>query len=210
MPSKWLEHPAWLAELVDAVMNDIQGGERLSGLRLVVIEEDPANFGVGINEHGGGSVGAGSNEMIGPATPRTQALVTLAEALQEKCAETRVGWGQSRPPCPFHRILYAPSHAMAKPGGPASSVTRRCIGSGAVKSWPLPAEREIVADRTASLAHSPHRRPRLMTAAGFRIPLTGTSTSSPRETTPSATNQKPRSPRESALLFVAHAPSASA
>jgi hypothetical protein len=75
---------------------------RLSGLRLVVIEEDPARFGAGINEQAGGSVGAGSNEMIGPATPRTQALVTLAEALQEKCAETRVGWGQSRPPCPHH------------------------------------------------------------------------------------------------------------
>jgi hypothetical protein len=102
MPPKWLEHPAWLAELVDAVMNDIQGGERLSGLRLVVIEEDPANFGIGITEHGGGSVGAGSREMIGPATPRAQALVTLAEALQEKCAETRAGWGQSRPPCPYH------------------------------------------------------------------------------------------------------------
>jgi hypothetical protein len=111
MAANWLEHPTWLAELVNAVMDDIQADQRLFGLRLVVIEGDaPGSFGVGVYEPDGGSVGAGSNEMIDTTTPRTVALVTLAEALQQKCAETRMGWGQSRPRCPYH------SHPL----GPAS------------------------------------------------------------------------------------------
>jgi hypothetical protein len=103
MPRKWLEEPPWLAELVNAVMNDIAGGQRLFGLSLFVVEGDEAaTIGVGIAEQDRSSVGAGSNEMISPATPPGDALVTLAEALQEKCAETQAGWGQSRPPCSYH------------------------------------------------------------------------------------------------------------
>ena len=102
MRSQWLEDPSWLADLVNTVMDDIQGGHRLVGLCLFVVEGDSGTFGVGINEQDGGSVSAGSDEMVSSATPRAEALVTLAEALQEKCAETRAGWGQSRPPCPYH------------------------------------------------------------------------------------------------------------
>jgi hypothetical protein len=115
MPAKWLEHPTWLAELVNAVMDDIQADQRLFGLRLVAIEGDaPGTFGVGVYEPEGGSVGASSSEMLDPTTPRTEALVTLAQALQQKCAETRMGWGQSRPRCPYHSH---PLRAESRGGG---------------------------------------------------------------------------------------------
>lgn len=53
------------------------------------------------------------------------------------------------------RIGCAPSHSMAKPGGSADSMTRRCTGLAVAKFLPVPANRRILADGTANLAHNP-------------------------------------------------------
>lgn len=116
-------------------MDDLEAGEPLPGVCLVVVDGDaPATYGVGVYEPDGTGVGAGSNQMISAETPRAEALVTLAEALQEKCAETSAGWGQSRPPCPYHAH---PLRAELREGE-AWWVCQRCdqavhrIGSGEV------------------------------------------------------------------------------
>lgn len=75
MSSKWLERPPWLAALANAVMDDIQGDQPLSGVQLVVVEgDDPDTFGIGVYEQDGTGSGAGSREMISSTTTRTEAL----------------------------------------------------------------------------------------------------------------------------------------
>jgi hypothetical protein len=97
-------------------------------------------------------VGAGSNEMVGPATPRAQALVTLAEALQEKYAETRIGWGPVAPAVPYHPH---PVRAESRDGEACWSCQQRYeavyrIGSGEV----------LAATRSKGERRRPHFQPR--------------------------------------------------
>jgi hypothetical protein len=110
--------PAWLHEPATVVLRDLQGADpipdiavyavridNLNGLTLGIAEPpmrtrslpqldddlDPAED----TEYGGGNWVPRS--LTGP-----QLLVLVADILQEDLAETSAGWGQSRPPCPYH------------------------------------------------------------------------------------------------------------
>jgi hypothetical protein len=103
MPSGWVELPGWLVEPVSAVFADIQGNDPIPDLRVLAMEIDQSDgMLLGVFEPdgtgGGGSVGVGVSSVI----DSLQMILTIAEVLQEECAETASGWGQARPPCPYH------------------------------------------------------------------------------------------------------------
>ena len=112
--------PSWLEEPVDAVIADLQGAlpipdlaaavatvDGVNGVSLMMIEPDRS---IGplpriaeaeqLEAEPAGIPGSGNFVPRGLAGP--ELLVWVAEILQEDLAETRVGWGQARPPCPHH------------------------------------------------------------------------------------------------------------
>jgi hypothetical protein len=105
MWTEWIEPPAWLASVATAVMNDLQGDRPIPGLRVLVFLSDMGDaavtFGVGLFEADGTGGGAG-HQPLSPTMSHTQLLLIVADVLQQACAETTGGWGQSRPPCPYH------------------------------------------------------------------------------------------------------------
>ena len=103
MTSGWAELPGWLVAPVSAVFADMQGDDPIPGLCVLALgidESDAVLLGVFEPDGagGGGSVGFG----VSPLTDPLQMILAIAEILQEECAETASGWGQARPPCPYH------------------------------------------------------------------------------------------------------------
>jgi len=101
MLARWIELPEWLAAPASAVFADIQGDDPIPGLRLLATEVDhPDALLLGVFEPDG--TGGGGGGTVGPATDPLQMMLTIAEILQDECAETSAGWGEARPPCPYH------------------------------------------------------------------------------------------------------------
>jgi hypothetical protein len=88
-----------VAELVEAVWQDLQGPAPARGVHLEVIPGDEGE----------------ATEIAIWEDKRTETRITVpsdmseadhvihvAEGLQDALAEMRAAWGQARPPCPFH------------------------------------------------------------------------------------------------------------
>lgn len=76
----------------------LQGADPIPNLTLYAREvEDPDGVVLGLFEgrRGGGRLVGGSLEPV-------ELLCEIADILQDELAETAGGWGQSRPPCPYH------------------------------------------------------------------------------------------------------------
>lgn len=87
-------------------MDDLQGDQPIHGLRVLAyrrgdIGDAHGAFDVGLFE-ADGTGGSSGHQPLSPTMSQTQMLLVIAEVLQEACAETTGGWGQSRPPCPYH------------------------------------------------------------------------------------------------------------
>jgi hypothetical protein len=83
-----------------AVLADIQGDEPIPGLRLLATEVYPEELLLSVFEPDG--TGGGGGSTVRPTTDPLQMILTIAEILQDECAETSAGWGQARPACPYH------------------------------------------------------------------------------------------------------------
>ena len=83
----------------------LEGDQPIPGLHALVFLSDMGDaavrFGVGLFE-ADGTGGGGGGQPLSPTMSQTQMLLIVADVLQEACAETTAGWGQSRPPCPYH------------------------------------------------------------------------------------------------------------
>lgn len=105
IPSGWMELPDWLAPRTHAVLDDIQGGDPVPGLRVFATKATGTEaLLVGLFEPDGqgGLRGGGGGTTFTQDTDPVQVLITIAEILQDKCSETCGGWAQARPPCPYH------------------------------------------------------------------------------------------------------------
>jgi hypothetical protein len=99
MPSGWVELPHWLAAPTDAVFADIQGDDPLPDLRLLAQGMDhPDAVVLGVFEPDG----TGGGRSVSRGGDPVEMIVAIAEILQDECAERSSGWGQARPPCPYH------------------------------------------------------------------------------------------------------------
>ena len=124
MPSGWVELPEWLVVPVSSVLADIQGDDPIPYLRVLALEiEQSDGMLLGVFEPdgtgGGGSVGVG----VSPLTDPLQMILTIAEVLQEECAETASGWGKHAHPARITPTQRVPPHTEAKPGGCANDAT---------------------------------------------------------------------------------------
>jgi AbrB family looped-hinge helix DNA binding protein len=120
--------PGWLEATVNGVLADLHGDRPVAGVRVVVYPEwgdgvivslvelserdfssDPLEF----PEDSDTQPPADSSEqaeirrwtggsIVWKSLPPPQLAVAVAEILQEALAETAAGWGQARPPCPYH------------------------------------------------------------------------------------------------------------
>jgi hypothetical protein len=110
--------PDWLDEPANVVLRDLQGADPSADIAVYAVRMDDLNgLTLGIaeppmltgslpqladdldpdehTEYGGGNWVPRS--LTGP-----ELLVLVADILQEDLAETSAGWGQARPPCPYH------------------------------------------------------------------------------------------------------------
>lgn len=84
--------------------------------------------------------GAGGGNFVPRGLTGAELLARVAEILQEDLAETEVGWGQARPPCPHHPH---PARPVVR-DGQAWWICERLgeplyhIGAGQVPTRPMP------------------------------------------------------------------------
>lgn len=111
-PPQWLDAPA------RAVVDDLQGAQPISGLRLIAgTIEDVNGLFLGLIEPGEDSselpqladvldpddlTEYGGGNWVPRSLTGPQLLILVADILQEDLAETAVAWGEARPPCPHH------------------------------------------------------------------------------------------------------------
>lgn len=98
MPEVWIDLPEWLAGPARAVLADLQGADPIPNLTLLARpDENPDAPVLGLFEglYGGG-------RLVSRSLDPVELLCEIAEILQDELAETAGGWGQSRPPCPYH------------------------------------------------------------------------------------------------------------
>src|ERR1700722_3270238 len=99
MPSGWVELPEWLAGPAAAVFADIQGDDPISNLRLLATKTGhPDGAILGVLEPDG----TGGGRSVSRHADPIEMILEIAEILQDECAERSGGWGQPRPPCPYH------------------------------------------------------------------------------------------------------------
>jgi hypothetical protein len=114
-PEEWNDLPAWLAGPAHAVLADLQGADPIPNLALYAApDEDLDGVVLGLFEgrRGGGRLVTRSLEPV-------ELLCEIADILQDELAETAGGWGESRPPCPYHP-------RPARPGGYAGEAWWWC------------------------------------------------------------------------------------
>jgi hypothetical protein len=94
----WAELPAWLREPVEAVLTDLQGDDPIPDISVFAYPHDDMDGPVlGLFERG-----SGGGRLVDRSLAPAELLCEVAEVLQDELAETAGGWGQSRPPCPYH------------------------------------------------------------------------------------------------------------
>lgn len=99
MPSGCVELPQWLVAAAGAVFADIQGDDPIPDLCLLAKETDhPEAMVLGVSEPNGTGGGRSVSRLAGPVAM----MLEIAEIVQGECAELSGGWGQARPPCPYH------------------------------------------------------------------------------------------------------------
>ena len=95
----WFEVPEWLAEPARAVLGGIHADDPIPGLHLQAAEAEGLDGVVlGVFEPDG----TGGGRFVSRSLDPLDLLLAVAEIVQDECAETTAGWGQPRPPCPYH------------------------------------------------------------------------------------------------------------
>jgi hypothetical protein len=182
--------PEWLGGPAAAVLCDLQGAEPIAGIAVIATRSDGMNgLALGIvepdmlteplpqledaiddddldlGEHrgsGGGGWVPGGGHWVARTRSGPELLARVAEILQEDLAETEVGWGQARPPCPHHPHPARP----AVRDGEAWWVCERDdellyrIGQGEVPTDPVPPPTWSKRSRRAEKRRTARRRNR--------------------------------------------------
>jgi hypothetical protein len=110
--------PPWLMEPASAVLDDLLAAQPIGGLQIVSNPiADLNGLTLGVVERWGPAgelvelcddldpdepAGHPGGNWVPRSLREPDVLVVIADVLQESLAETRVAWGQSRPPCPNH------------------------------------------------------------------------------------------------------------